>query len=136
MRASQAGVLEDEVGDFGDGLLDVAGVALLGLATGGATGEAVQDENSDLGVGGLDVDEGQLGCRLLLGVLVGVVPMLGEGHGDDGGVQQHRQPGPVVRRGRGAQDRLDAAAQEAGAVEVGGDAGAGGALEESCAPRS
>ncbi|MFJ9345484.1 hypothetical protein [Streptomyces sp. NPDC101237] len=76
------------------------------------------------------MDEGLFRCCLLLGMLAGAVPVNRVGDRGERDVQQHRQPGTVLVPCGVLPDRLDAAAQDACAVQVGGDAGAGGALED------
>jgi hypothetical protein len=60
---------------LGNRLLQVVGVAVLGLRAGCPAGEAGEDGPGDLGVRGLQVDEGLLGRCLLLGVLAEAVPV-------------------------------------------------------------
>jgi len=124
------GVVEDALGVFRYRLLEVMGEAALGLEAGGAACEVRQDRAGDLRIRGLQVDKGLLGRRLLLGVLAGAVPVHRERHRGEHCVQEHRESGPVTVLGPLPPDRLDAAAQDATAVQVRGDAGAGGALED------
>lgn len=74
--------------------------------------------------------EGPFCCCLLLGVLAGAVPVHRERHSGEPGVHEHHESSPVPVLRTVAPDRLEAVTQDAGAAEVGSDAGAGGELDE------
>jgi hypothetical protein len=122
------GVVEDLFRVGGDCLADLVGVAFDGGLCRGALGEGGQRCGGGLGVGGLEVDEGLAGGFDLLVVVVGGGPTADGDHGEDRGVQEHRQSGAVAA-GRLAGDGADGVAEDAGVLVVGVDAGAAGTFE-------
>ncbi|MYU25875.1 hypothetical protein GTY84_29775 [Streptomyces sp. SID8352] len=108
--------------------MDEEDVALHHLLWWPTLGECGQRCDGCVLVGGSQLDEGLVGCRHLLVVVTSLVPA-GGGDDDKGrGVEEHRQQ-RAVSRGGFVDHGPHGAAQSAGVLVLGVDAGAGGALE-------
>ncbi len=124
----EGGILQDLFCVFGQGLLDEEDVSLHHLLGWAALGEHGQRRDGRLLVGGLQMDEGLVGCGRLLVVMAELVPARGGDDSEDRCVKEHRQQS-AVPGGRLVDHGPYSAAQGAGVLVLGLDTGAGGALE-------
>lgn len=129
-ESAEGSIVDDLFGVTGHGLAQVTDVPFHVLLGRSVLGEGGQWFGCSVVVGGLEMDEGLLSGGYLLVVVVELVPTGGGGDDEDGGVEEHRQ-GRAVLGGGLAEYGPYGAAQGAGVVVFGADAGTGGALEGS-----
>ena len=121
-------VVEDLLGVVGEHGSYVLSVAFHGVGRRLVLGQGGQRTIRRLLVGRLEVDQGLVGGGDLLVVPASLVPAGGCDDDQDGDVEEHRQAGSVTG-GRCGSQCAYGAAQGAGLILPGADAGAGGAFE-------
>jgi hypothetical protein len=95
-EGSPGGVVEDLIGMGGDGLAYALGMAFGSWLGRAALREGDQGRDCGLVVGGLEVSECAPGRLDLLVVVAGGLPAVDGDHGEDGRVEEHREPGAVA----------------------------------------